>query len=269
MAICSLNAYAAIQVGNIDDLDGTLTTIKRGTATIPAAIYTPLEAGDLIHVSKNHSINIRQCGTIHTVTHQDSPYAMQSEPCKVIGLVDNILLNIKELFDYVTTIKHTPSIEASTKSDKQPLTMPMLVRTSRTIPSIQAGERALALRWFGGKATSTVQITDGKEVLWQAEVTGRIVRTAKLNFQVQQTYWFIITGTTKPLLEREFRVVAKLPTNPKLQDKQVAENMRNISQAVYLVEQNDLKWSFEAYQQIVDISDKHWLVGELRDLLPR
>ncbi len=271
LAACSLNAYAT-QVGNIDDFDGALTdyTIKRGTKTIPMQVYAPLYHDDHIHISDNHSIDIRQCGEIHKITHKESPYQVQSKKCKVIGLTDNIWLAMKDFAKYVVTIVHAPSKGVHTKSDKEPPAMPILDRIPGVTPTLKAGKRALALQWFGGKSPYQVQITTAKkEVLWETETKAQSVKTEKIHLKAEQTYWIIITANhAKPPLEREFKAVAKLPDYPaQLQDNTLPENMRRALQAGWLAKQDRIKWSFEAYQQVFDIADNYGPARVLREAL--
>lgn len=274
MATCSLNAYSTPpkQVGNIDDFNGTLTdyTIKRGDQTIAMEVYAPLYPDDRIYVSENHFVDIRQCGEIHRITHQDSPYPVQSKQCQVIGLTDNIWLGIKDFVKYIVTIVHAPSVGTYTKSEKELLAMPILNRTFYVIPTLQAGKRALSLQWFGGKSPYQVQIaTAEKEILWQTETNTRLVKTEKIHFQAGHTYWLIIAANhAKYPIELEFEAVAKLPDYPApLQEKTIPEKMRRTLQAGWLVEQDSIKWSFEAYQQLSDIADNYGPARELQKAL--
>jgi len=274
LAACSFNAFATSSAGNIDDFDGEFTdyTIQRGTKTIPMQVYASLNPGDRIEISGNHYVDIIQCGEIHKITHKDSPYPVQSKECKVIGLTDNIWLALKDFAKYVLTIAHNPSVGVHLpKSEEESLAMPILDRTFRVIPSIKAGERALALQWSGGKSPYQVKITTAeKEVLWQTEAKVPSVKTEKIHFKAEHTYWIIITAanSAKYPLKREFEAVAKLPNYPaQLQDNALPENMRRTLQAAWLAEPNRVKWSFEAYQQVFDIADNYGPARELREAL--
>ncbi|MCK5524242.1 MAG: hypothetical protein KAI83_14010 [Thiomargarita sp.] len=273
LAACSLNAYAT-QVGNIDDFDGALTdyTIKRGIETIQMGVYEPLYPGDRIHISDNHSIDIRQCGEIHKITHKESPYRVQSKKCKVIGLTDNIWLAMKDFGKYIFTIVPNPSVGVHLqKSEEEPPAMPMLESTFGAIPTLKAGKRALALQWFGGKSPYKVQITTAKKEVWETETKAQSVKTGEIHLEAEQTYWIIITANhaKDPLmLKREFETVAKLPDYPKLlQDNTLPENMRRTLQAGWLAKQDRIQWSFESYQQVFDIADNYGPARVLREAL--
>ena len=269
MAACSFNAYAAPQAGNIGDFDGALTdyTIRRGDQTIPMGVYAPLYPGDRIYVSKNHFIEIRQCGEVQKITQKDSPYQVQSKKCKVPGLLDNLWLNFKGLIQYLTTITTLPPDYVHLpKSEEESPAMPILESTFHATPTLKAGERALALQWFGGKSPYQVQITTAKKkVLWETDTNAQSVKTAKIHFKAKHTYWIIITAANhaKHPTKLEFEAVTKLPDYPK-QLQALPENMRRTFQAAWLAEQDRIKWSFEAYQQLSDIANNYGPARELR-----
>jgi len=279
MAACSFNAYATqpSQVGHIDDFDGTLTdySIKRGTQTIAMPLYELLYFNDQIYVSKHHSVEIRECGKRHRITHQDSPYRVQSKSCDVIGLADNIWLAIKDFAKYIVTIVPSgPSVDVhSPKSEKQAPTMPILEGTFYTIPSLKAGKRVLSLQWFNGKAPFHVQITTvDKGVLWETETTAQSVKTGEIDLKAGESYWLIITAANyaNQPLEFEFEAVAALPDYPaRLQDQSLPENLRRTLQAGWLAEQDRIQWSFEAYQQVSDIAEYYGPARALREALGR
>jgi hypothetical protein len=259
----TLNSYAASQVGSIDDFDGTLKdyTLKRGDKTIEIGVYEPLYLNDQIYVGNNQFIDIRQCGKIYRITHKDSPYQVKSKNCKVPGIIDKLWFNAKDFMDYVVAITSNPSFSIHTKSDQESLTIPILEGTFFTIPTLKAGQRALYLQWFGGKSPYKVQITTAdKTILWQTESKTKSVKTAKIEFKAGQIYTIIINDT-----KYEFEAIAKLPDYPSyLQDKAIPENMRQTLQAAWLKKQDDIKWSFEAYQQISEIADNYGPARELQ-----
>lgn len=263
IAASTLNSYATSQVGNIDDFDGTLKdyTLKRADKTIEIGIYEPLYSKDRIYVSNNHFIDIRQCGEIYKITHKDSPYKVKSKNCKVPGVLDNLWLNIKDFMEYIVAITSNPSISTHTKSVEESLTIPILEGTFSAIPTLKAGKRALYLKWFGGKSAYKVQITTAdKTILWQTESKTKSVKTAKIEFKAGQIYWLIINDT-----KYEFEAIAKLPDYPThLQDKAIPENMRQTLQAAWLIKQDDITWSFEAYQQLSNIADNYGPARELQ-----
>lgn len=49
-----------------------------------------------------------------------------------------------------------------------------------------------------------------------------------------------------------------------MQDKAIPENMRQTLQAAWLKKQDDIKWSFEAYQQVSEIADNYGPARELQ-----
>jgi hypothetical protein len=252
------------QVGYIDDFEGTLKnyTIKRGNKPIEKiGIYEPLYSNDLIYVSNNQFIDIRQCGETYRITHKDSPYQVKSKNCKVPGILGNLWLKIKDFMEYIVTITSNPAISTHTKSDEESLTIPILEGTFSAIPTLKAGQRALYLQWFGGKSPYKVQITTAdKTILWQTESKTKSVKTAKIEFKAGQIYTLIINDT-----KYEFETIAKLPDYPAhLQDKVIPENMRQTLQAAWLKKQDNTKWSFEAYQQISDIADNYGPARELQ-----
>ncbi len=272
MAACSLNAYStqSRQAGNIDDFDGELADyrIQRDRQFIPEVkVYTAIYPDDLIYVSKHHFIEIRQCGKVHRITHKDSPFTVQQK-CKEIGLIDNAWLSLKGFIQYFVTIVQEPPVHSYTKSDKQSPAIPMLEGTFFSIPTLKAGTRALSISWFNGKSPYQVQITTAeKKVLWQTQTTAQSVKTKKIHLKVDNFYRLIIKAANHTT-EREFEAVAKLPDYPApLQDNTSPENMRRTLQAAWLVEQDRIKWSFEAYQQAFDIADNYGPARELRRAL--
>ena len=271
MAACSFNAYAAPQAGNIGNFDGALTDyiIERDGKFIPEIkVYMAIYPDDRICITKNHSVDIRQCGEAHKITHKDSPYRVQPKKCKVPGPLDNLWLNFKSLMQYLLTIKSELPKGIYTKSEEESPVMPMLVSTPMVTPTLKAGKRALSLQWFGGKPPYRVQITNGKKELWQNkhEIKERFVKTTKiLHFKAGHSYSIIITAANhaKRPTELEFEAVAKLPDYPKPLQA-LPENMRRTFQAAWLAEQNRIKWSFEAYQQLSDIANNYGPARELR-----
>jgi len=272
MAACSLNAYATPtrQAGNIDDFDGELGdyVIKREGQFIPEiTVYMPIYPDDLIYVSEKHFIEIKQCGNTHRITHKDSPFTVKWA-CKEIGFIDNAWLSLKGFVEYLVTIVHTPSDSSYIKSDKQPPAIPMLEGTVFSIPTLKAGKRALSLSWFNGKSPYQVQITTAeKKVLWQTQTKAQSVKTGKIDFKAGDTYWIIIKAANHTT-ERSFEAVAKRPDYPEpLQNNLLSEKARRTLQASWLVKQDRIKWSFEAYQQVFDIADNYGPARELRKVL--
>ncbi len=279
MAACSFNALAVqpSQVGNIDDFDGTLTdySIKRGSQTIAMQVYAPLYPSDSIQVSKNHFVEIRECGKRHRITHQDSPYRVQSKSCDVIGLADNIWLAIKDFAKYIVTIVPSgPSVDVHLpKSEGESPAMPILERTFFKIPTLKAGKRVLSLQWFNGKAPYQVQITTAdRGVLWETETTAQSVKTGEIDLKAGERYWLIVTAANhaQEPIELGFKAVARLPDYPaRLQDQSLPENLRRTLQAGWLAEQDRIQWSFEAYQQVSDIAEHYGPARALREALGR
>lgn len=266
IAASTLNSYASSQVGFIDNFHGTFKDyiLKRGDKTIAIGVYEPLYPNDEISVvKKNGFVEIKQCGKIYRITHthKDSAYQVKSKNCKVPGILDNLGLKVKEFINYVVAITSNPSISTHTKSVQESLVMPILDKDFFTIPTLKAGQRALYLQWFGGKSPYKVQITTAdKTILWQTESKTKSVKTAKIEFKVGQIYTIIINDT-----KSEFETIAKLPDYPSyLQDKAIPENMRKTLQAAWLKKQDDIKWSFEAYQQISEIADNYGPARELQ-----
>jgi hypothetical protein len=272
MAACSLNAYSTQtrQAGNIDDFDGELAdyVIERdGQFIQEITVYMPIYPDDLIYVSENHFIEIKQCGEVHRIIHKDSPFKVKWE-CKEIGFVDNAWLSLKGFIQYlVTIVQETPS-HSDTKSDKQSPRMPMLEGTFSSIPTLKAGKRALSISWFNGKYPYQVQITTAeKKVLWQTKTKAQSVKTGKIHLKADQSYWIIIKAANHTT-ERLFKAVAKLPDYPApLQNNHLPEKARRTLQAAWLVKQEPIKWSFEAYQQVFDIADNYGPARELRKAL--
>jgi hypothetical protein len=272
MAACSLNAYTTPtrQAGNIDDFDGELGdyVIKRDGQLIPEVrVYMPIYPDDLIYVSKNHFIEIKQCGNTHRITHKDSPFSVKWE-CKEIGFIDNAWLSLKDFIQYLVTIVQEPPVHSYVKSDKQPPAMPMLEGTFSNIPTLKAGKRALSILWFNGKSPYQVQITTAeKTVLWQTQTKAQSVKTKKIHFKADHLYWLIIKAANHTT-ERSVKVVAKLPDYPEpLQNNLLPEKARRTLQASWLVKQDRIKWTFEAYQQVFDIADNYGPARELRKAL--
>lgn len=272
MAACSLTAYSAPkEAGNIDDFDGELTdyTIQReGQFILEILVYMPIYPDDLIYVSKNRFIEIEQCGKTHRITHKDSPFKVQQK-CKEIGVIDNAWLSLKDFIQYfVTIVQDNPSDSSYIKSEKHPPAKPILEGTVFSNPTLKAGKRALSLSWFNGKPPYQLQITDAKQkVLWQKQTKAQSIKTGKIDFKAGNTYWLFIKATNHTT-KRAFEIVEKLPDYPKpLQNKTLPEKVRRTLQAAWLIKENRIKWSFEAYQQIFDIADNYGPARILRKTL--
>jgi hypothetical protein len=274
---CSFNALAEkpfLQVGHIDDFDGALTDygIKRGSQMIGMRVYEPLYFGDQIFVSKAHSVEIRECGQVRTITHDDAPYRVESKSCDVISLADNIWLSLKDFAKYIMTIVPSgPSVPTYSKSEKERPIMRLLERTFYTIPSLKAGKRALWFQWFNGQAPYHVQLTTAdKTVLWETETTVQSVKTGEIDFKAGERYWVIITAANyrNQPIKRAFKVVATLPDYPaRLQEDSLPDHLRRTLQAGWLAEQNRVKWSFEASQHLFEIAEDYGPARVLREAL--
>lgn len=164
-----------------------------------------------------------------------------------------------------------------TRTNDQQLQQAVLLRTrgetenATTLPSITllakakqeqqlvAGERVLYLAWEGGKApfTLTLEHAGNAQVLATKSQTQWIRQKVSLSLGKYQL--LLQDAQTKEAVKYPFTVVTQLPSSPdELNPVNLpADNLRSLTQAAWLASQEEGKWIWEAYQQVVALADNY------------
>ncbi|OQW93599.1 MAG: hypothetical protein BWK79_10290 [Beggiatoa sp. IS2] len=204
-----------------------------------------------------HSLQIKF--TDHTeemITSQNSPYTVISE-----GEIPNIWSNIGKWAKQLTQ-KHQDEIGVPviTKGgDDKPPFMPLLEKTAK---ALVAGKGALSLTWQKGKPEYQIILKQGEKVLFEQLVKNRAIQLPELEFMPGE-YQLLLSDGEQRQVTSFFTVVEKLPAYPlELTDESLAslsKPARLTVQALWLANQEEGKWLFEAYQQVAEVSkDNHF-----------
>jgi hypothetical protein len=281
-------ADSAPIVGRIEDFDGNVASFEReveeGPAVVVPAAYTvirdqklvvvgfltELQAGDMIVVNDDkHTLSIKLADTLVKVTAANSPYLVVSK-----GEVPTLWGNFK---DWVTrlTQRHQDEVMAVSISSKggsnQPPFMPLLeVKTVGSTKVLVAGKRALSLTWKKGKPAYQLTLKQGDKTLFTQSVKEREFQLPELSF-TPGDYQVSLSDNEQRQVEYSFTVVESLPTYPK---ELSADNLASLSasawvtlQAMWLAEQEQGRWSLEAYQRVAEIAKEYHFARVLRDAL--
>ena len=139
-------------------------------------------------------------------------------------------------------------IGAYIRGDGDPLSIPLL----DALPWLSAGPRRLELAWRGGKAPYTVRLVE----LDRRREAGRLERLADTSAFFPSTElvpgeWMIeLIDAERQVMQRTFKVApaAEVPRPPAASLEGWSGAARTIVIAVWLAEQENGRWAWEAYQ---------------------
>lgn len=287
-------AFAAPAVGRIQDFDGNGAPLELGEGSskiiVPAAytlirdkdkkvdigFLTELQAGDLLIVNDNkHSLKIRFANASEEVVNaQNSPYVVTAK-----GEVPTISGNIWAWATQLTRRQQREKVMAVDISTKggdseghdQPPSMALLEPRVGKLPKVLlAGKRALFLTWQQGKPDYQITLKQGDKILFEQTVTERVFQSSELDFKPGE-YQVLLSDSEQRSVPYPFTVVDSLPAYPsELTDKNLAslsKSARVTLQALWLANQENEKWLFEAYQRVAEISKDHHFARVLQDAL--
>lgn len=288
--IFTASANSAV-VGRIEDFDGNVAPFEREMADGPAIIIpvaytiirdqklvtvgflTELQAGDMIVVNDpKHFLLVKFAdNSKETVMAKNSPYIVVSK-----GEVPSLWGNFKDWATQLTQ-RHQDEVTAvsiSTKggSNQSPI-MPLLeVKTEKSAKVLVAGKRALYLTWKKGKANYQLTLKQGDQTLFTQSVKERDFQLPELSFTPGDYQWSLSDSEARQV-EYSFTVVDRLPIYPKeLSDDSLASlsaAARLTLQAMWLAEQEQGRWSLEAYQRVAEIAKEYHFAEVLRQVLER
>jgi len=137
--------------------------------------------------------------------------------------------------------------------------IPLLDKTTKVLV---AGKRTLSLTWQEGKPAYQITLKQGEKVLFEQSVKDREFQLPELEFMPGE-YQLLLSDGEQRSVEHAFTVVEKLPAYPpELTDESLAslsKPARLTVQALWLANQEEGKWLFEAYQQVAEVSkDNHF-----------
>lgn len=274
-------------VGRIEDFDGnpkpfTLKLEDDSSKIVPAAymlirgqkkvdigFLTELQTNDLLIVNDDqHFLQIKLAdNSLVKVTATQSPYLVTSK-----GEIPNIGVNLKNWFVGLTE-RHQEEVEATIISTKggsnQPPIMPLLEKTTKVLV---AGKRALSLTWQKGKPAYQIILKQSEKVLFETSAKDREFQLSELEFMPGE-YQLLLSDGEQRQVTSSFTVVEELPVYPpELTDESLAslsESARLTVQALWLANQEDGKWLFEAYQQVAEVSKDNHFAKVLKDALEK
>ncbi len=289
--IFTASANSAV-VGRIENFDGNVAPFEREMADGPAIIIptaytiirgqkllvtvgflTELQAGDMIVVNDpKHSLLVKFAdNSKETVMAKNSPYIVVSK-----GAVPSLWGNFKDWATQLTQ-RHQDEVTAvsiSTKggSNQSPI-MPLLeVKTEKSAKVLVAGKRALYLTWKRGRADYQLILKQGDQTLFTQSVKERDFQLPELSFTPGDYQWSLSDSEARQV-EYSFTVVDRLPIYPKeLSDDSLASlsaAARLTLQAMWLAEQEQGRWSLEAYQRVAEIAKEYHFAEVLRQVLER
>ncbi|MBE9563252.1 MAG: hypothetical protein IMF12_10365 [Proteobacteria bacterium] len=251
----SINLVAA-DAGWINNFNGNPDNylIERSNETISTAVFTVLQVGDIVSVNNNrHFIELYLNGgeKVVKVKQQNSPF-MITEDAKVPASSSELWLWIKERFSDWHKLTQTQV----TSEDSNKINMPLLSNTVE-VAALTAKDRTLYLQWDGGQTPYTVEVQKRSDSLTSKNSSTTMVKMDTIKFDANFSYRIKVLDSKGESFTGGFKVVefAKMPMNDTISNSKLPVEVRQTLQAIWLAQQNDGKWAFEAYQQIAPLDD--------------
>lgn len=285
--IATACADSSTVVGRIEDFDGNSKpysielengsskivpaayTLIRGREKVEIGFLTELQLNDLIVINDDqHFLKIKLAdNSVIKVTATQSPYIVTSK-----AEVPNIGGNFKNWFVGLTK-RHQEEIQPVSISIKggsssQSPTIPLLEKTAKVLV---AGKRALSLTWQKGTPEYKITLKQGEKVLFEKLVKDQEFQLPELEFTPGE-YQVAIKDSEQRQVILSFTVIKELPPAypQELTDKSLeslSKPVRLIVQALWLANQEEGKWLFEAYQRVAESSKDNHFAKVLQDTL--
>lgn len=269
----SVHAIAQ-DAGWINYFDGTPENyqIKRGNETVPIGLFTVLQVGDEISVNnQRNAIELRLDGGIQEVkvTKENSPFQIGMDN-QVPPLLNKQWMRIKALFNDWLKFMQSDSDKAAKNGSEHPddCASPPRKPVVSLLDGVEGsaflipGERSLHLQWYGGKPPYRVLLQQRRNRLLTKISLTPAIETKVINFEANKSYRVTIFDAKGEFFMGGFRVVepTKVPTMPEalqeaLQKVNLPDDLRQTLQAIWLVVQTGDNWIFEAYQQLVQLTN--------------
>jgi hypothetical protein len=253
----------ALDAGWIDHFEGQPENylIKRGKQKIPVRLFTVLQVGDEISITKKqHTITLTLRGGTHTVqvTSENSPFQI-NDANQVPERLSNLWTWTRQYLSEWQ--KFTQSVISHDNHQiSEPPRKPMvpLLANVKSPAHLVAGKRPLYLQWAGGQSPYRVMVLKRRNRLLSNTSMRSQFKTEPIDFKANKSYRVMVIDANGESSMAGFRVVTptRKPVFPTiLKEAKLPENFRQTLQATWLAMQENGKWIFEAYQQMAQLTD--------------
>lgn len=289
LLLCATSTTYAVDsptiVGRIEDFDGNHKSFKldedcsskivpaaytliRGQKKVDIAFLTELQANDILVVNDDqHYLQIKLADNSSVkVTAAQSPYIVPAQG-KIPSIFDNFKIWVGGLMTRHQEEVQAVSVSVRGSDGNKPPYMPLLEGESQVLV---AGKRALFLTWKKGKPDYKITLKQGENTVFEQMVKNSNFQLPELEL-TPGPYRLLLSDAEQRPVDHAFTVVEKLPPYPpELTDERLAslsEPARLTVRTLWLAEQDNGKWMFEAYQHIAKVAPTFHFARVLRDKL--
>ncbi|OQW92238.1 MAG: hypothetical protein BWK78_02290 [Thiotrichaceae bacterium IS1] len=200
--------------------------------------------------------------TLKYADTKDGPYTVKcSNDSPPPSLLGNWLVFVQKTLEKLRlqNLGWLQTITGGSEADT--LSMPLFTTNSdaNSDAKLVGGRTKVYLGWKGGKLPYTVRVFDdhNKIVEEQSNLKKTDVELAGGKFTERQHYTVVVSETNTPdhKATGTFTVVNKsaLPTEVAIENSNLLPQTKRTFQATWLINQDRKVWSFEAYQQAIEI----------------
>jgi hypothetical protein len=253
--------------------DFSLYTVKHQGHPLPS-LPSVLQAKDVIDLLPDQPMLQLQLGSQSVIT--DVKYKDLAYTVHATGEVPTIKNNLVTWLGQWLTQAHENQLQQAvilrtrgeTENATTPPSIPVLAK-AKPEQQLVAGERLLELAWKGGKAPFTLTLAHAGHT----QVLATNLQTQWIRQRVSLSpgkYQLLLQDTqTKEPVKYQFTVITQLPSFPdELSPVNLSTtNLRLVTQAAWLASQEEEKWLWEAYQQVVILADNYSPVRTLKTAL--
>ncbi|MDM8567905.1 hypothetical protein QUF50_00025 [Thiotrichales bacterium HSG1] len=262
----SVNLVAA-DAGWINDFNGDPDSylIKRSTETIPTAVFTVLQVGDIVSVNTSQSfieLYLNGGEKVVKVEQKNSPFTI-TEDAQVPVSANELWIWMKERFGDWHKLTQKLAVSGSSNT----IDMPLLSNIEEPV-SLIAKDRTLYLQWGGGQTPYTVEVHKRFDSLASKSSSTTMVKMDTVKFDANSSYRIKVLDSKGQSFMGGFKVVelTTMPVNNTTLNSKLPIEVRRTLQATWLAKQNNGRWIFEAYQQVAPL-DNYQPAKLLRDAL--
>lgn len=243
--------------------DFSLYTVKHQGQPLPS-LPSVLQAKDVIDLLPDQPLLQLQLGSQSVITdvkYQELAYTVHAKG-EVPTIKNNLVTWLGQWLTQANENQLQQAVILRTRGETaQVMTTPIIPLLTKATEEQQlvAGNRPLAIVWKGGKPpfTLTLEHAGHAQVLatnLQTQWTRQVVSLSPGKYQL-----LLQDTQTKEPVTYPFTVVTKLSSFPDdLSPVNLAEtNLRLVTQAAWLASQEEGKWIWEAYQQVVALADNY------------
>lgn len=250
-----------VEYGLVDSIAGKPAGwIHRGNGdSVPVALLLPVYGGDSLAIAPGSRVRIKThggapvwaCGA-RAGRGDCLPSRVPAEPPRRGGGTVSAAFEAlgRPLLDLFRRGRWERQVGAYIRGDGDPLSIPLL----DALPWLSTGPRRLELVWRGGKAPYTVRLVE----LDRRREAGRLERLADSSavfpsIELAPGEWMIeLIDAERQVIQRTFKVApaAEIPRPPASSLEGWNGTSRTIVIAVWLAEQDNGRWAWEAYQSL-------------------